>query len=66
MEYLSLKATRNHLGVSRQAIYDMIKRGELKTLEVGGHPVISRKLVEKVKAQRETKGHTNGQSSSGR
>ena len=33
-------------GVSRQAIYDLVQRGRLRTVEVGNHTLVCRKEVQ--------------------
>jgi len=58
MAYLSIPETAERIGVSRQAVYDMIKREELKTVFIAGHQVVSARVADRIKAERAAK--TNG------
>jgi excisionase family DNA binding protein len=45
-EVVSIKEASEMRGVSTQAIYDLIKRGRLTTVKVGGRKLLLRKEVE--------------------
>jgi excisionase family DNA binding protein len=47
-------------GVSRQAIWKLIKKGRLRNIHIGGHTLVFRKDIESFQAQKPGRHKTDG------